>query len=214
MVAQEGRSQDRTGLDILRENAASCTRCELYKEATQVVVGEGPASARLVLVGEQPGDQEDRQGRPFVGPAGAVLDRALTAAAIDRDHVYVTNAVKHFKWTPRGKRRLHQTPNQTEVQACRPWLEREFELLEPEIAVLMGAVAAKAVLGPEFRVTKSHGKVTTAELGGWSGTVVATVHPSSILRTPDGEARDEAFSGLVADLEVARRELNHMRTSE
>ena len=189
--------------DAVRAEAAACTRCDLYRSATQVVFGEGPVPAPLMLVGEQPGDQEDQQGRPFVGPAGALLDRALTAAAIDRSLAYVTNAVKHFKWTPRGKRRLHQTPNQTEVQACRPWLERELELVQPAVTVLMGATAAKAVLGPNFRVTKSHGELITAALGGWTGPVVATVHPSSILRAPDEEAREKAFAGFVADLEVA-----------
>jgi DNA polymerase len=161
----------------------------------------------LVLVGEQPGDQEDRQGEPFVGPAGGVLDRALKAAEIDRSVAYVTNAVKHFKWTPRGTRRLHQTPNQTEVQACRPWLEQELELVQPEVTVLMGATAAKAVLGAGFRVTKSHGELITAVVGGWTGPVVATVHPSSILRAPDGDAREKAFAGFVADLHVAADQL-------
>ncbi|HEX3540756.1 MAG TPA: UdgX family uracil-DNA binding protein [Acidimicrobiales bacterium] len=192
---------------MLRAESAACTRCDLYRSATQVVFGEGPVPAPLVLVGEQPGDQEDRQGEPFVGPAGGVLDRALKAAEIDRSVAYVTNAVKHFKWTPRGTRRLHQTPNQTEVQACRPWLEQELELVQPEVTVLMGATAAKAVLGAGFRVTKSHGELITAVVGGWTGPVVATVHPSSILRAPDGDAREKAFAGFVADLHVAADQL-------
>ena len=189
-------------LERLREEAAACTRCDLYQRATQTVFGEGPVPATLALVGEQPGDQEDLRGHPFVGPSGELLDRALEAAGIDRSQVYVTNAVKHFKWTPRGKRRLHQSPNQTEIQACRPWLEHELEVVTPALVGILGAVAAKAVLGASFRVTRSRGQALTATVGGWSGTVVATVHPSSILRSVDAEAREEAYAAFVADLKV------------
>ncbi len=164
--------------------------------------GEGPVPARLALIGEQPGDAEDRQGRPFVGPSGELLDRALAAAGIERASVYVTNAVKHFKWTPRGKRRIHQSPNRTEVVACRPWLEQELEAVAPELIGLLGAVAAQAVLGADFRVTQSRGQVWRATVGGWSGQAVATVHPSSILRAPDAGARAQAFDSFVADLMV------------
>ncbi len=189
-------------LASLRHEAARCTRCDLYQAATQTVFGEGPVPAGLALVGEQPGDHEDRSGHPFVGPSGELLDRALQAAGIDRSQVYVTNAVKHFKWTPRGKRRIHQTPNQTEIQACRPWLDTELELAQPRLIGLLGAVAAKAVLGPAFRVTRSRGQVVTAATGVWSGPAVATVHPSSILRTTDAAAREQGFKAFVADLEV------------
>ena len=189
-------------LDQLRVQAVSCTRCDLYQNATQTVFGEGPAHAFLALIGEQPGDQEDRQGHPFVGPSGELLDRALREAGIERERVYMTNAVKHFKWTPRGKRRIHQTPNQTEIQACHPWLEDELEVVSPEVAGLLGAVAAKALLGPAFRVTRSRGQVLAAEAGRWRGRAVATVHPSSILRAPDPDARAEAYDAFVADLKV------------
>ena len=189
-------------VDRLRVEASSCTRCDLYQHATQTVFGEGPGHAFLALIGEQPGDQEDRQGRPFVGPSGELLDRALREAGIDRGRVYMTNAVKHFKWTPRGKRRIHQTPNQTEIQACHPWLEGELEVVSPKVAGLLGATAAKALLGPAFRVTRSRGQVLPAEAGHWRGRAVATVHPSSILRAPDPDARAEAYDAFVSDLKV------------
>jgi DNA polymerase len=189
-----------TSLAKLREAVQGCRGCDLYKDATQAVFGEGPKQARVMLVGETPGDQEDRQGHPFVGPAGKLLDKALVAAGIDRDDVYVTNAVKHFKFTlpDRGKRRLHKTPNRTEIVACRPWLDRELELVDPAVLVCLGATAAKALLGPSFRVTQQRGEVLP-----WpehDGVVVATVHPSSILRADDREERYEEF---VADLKVA-----------
>ncbi len=192
----------RAAVERIRADAGSCTRCHLYERATQTVFGEGPVPAALALIGEQPGDYEDQQGHPFVGPSGELLDRALNAAGIDRTRVYVTNAVKHFKWTPRGKRRIHQTPNQSEIQACRPWVEQELELAAPATAGLLGAVAAKALFGPQFRVTRSRGQVLPATMGRWSGRAVATVHPSSILRATDAEAREVAFAAFVADLRV------------
>lgn len=180
--------------------ARSCTNCDLYGNATQTVFGEGPAQARIVLVGEQPGDQEDIEGHPFVGPAGGVLDRALGEAGIDRSEVYVTNTVKHFKWVPKGKRRIHQRPNARQIRACLPWLETEIELVEPEVLVCMGAVAAQALLGASFKVTEQRGVPVESPL---APTVLATIHPSAILRQLDSEARREAFAGFVADLEVA-----------
>jgi len=181
----------------LRVQAAHCTRCPLYENATQTVFGAGSRRARVMMVGEQPGDQEDRQGRPFVGPAGHVFDRALAAAGIDRRDVYVTNAVKHFKWAPRGKRRLHVKPNAREIAACRPWLDGELAAVRPELLVCLGAVAAQALLGRSFRVTKQRGQLLPSEL---APHVLATVHPSSILRAPDADARRRAFDDFVADL--------------
>ncbi len=187
----------RGSLDALREAVQGCRGCPLHAEATQAVFGAGPAGARLVLVGEQPGDQEDRVGEPFVGPAGGVLDRALEAAGIDRGETYVTNAVKHFKWKARGPRRIHEKPNWSEQVACRPWLERELEAVSPRGIVLLGATAAQSLLGRDFRVTRSRGRVLESEL---AEVVLATIHPSAVLRADD---RDEAFAGLVNDLEVA-----------
>lgn len=188
--------------------ARSCRGCSLYRDAAQTVFGAGPAAARLMLVGEQPGDQEDRTGEPFVGPAGRLLDKALDAAGIDRDPVYVTNAVKHFKFThaERGKRRIHQTPTRTEVVACRPWLIAELDAVTPDVLVLLGATAAKSLLGNSFRLTAHRGEVlrlpdddTTADL---DPAVVVTVHPSSVLRGPPS-SRDDAFDALVSDLRFA-----------
>jgi uracil-DNA glycosylase len=193
-----------TTLRELAEEAASCTRCDLYRRATATVFGEGRAGAAMVLLGEQPGDQEDKQGRPFVGPAGRILDRALDEAGISRADVYVTNAVKHFKWTERGKRRIHQRPNTTEIRACGHWLDAELEVIKPRLIVLLGAVAGEAVFGSGFRVGKHKGKVTKASLRTWQGPTVATIHPSAVLRTDDQDARDRAYQGLVADLRVAR----------
>lgn len=192
-------------LEAVRLQARSCTNCDLYANATQTVFGEGPAGATMLLVGEQPGDQEDEAGLPFVGPAGGVLDRALEAAGIDRGEVYVTNAVKHFKWIPRGKKRIHQRPNVRQIRACLPWLENEIELVEPGVLVCMGAVAAQALLGPKFLVTQQRGKPVESPL---ARTVIATIHPSSILRQIDSEARREAFDSLVDDLKVAARYAN------
>jgi uracil-DNA glycosylase family protein len=194
--------EDRS-LESLRTAAASCKGCPLWEPATQTVFSRGPESARLVLVGEQPGDQEDLQGKPFVGPAGRVLVRALDEAAVDRNDVYVTNAVKHFKFTVRGKRRIHATPDAAEAAACRPWLRAELELLRPRLVVLLGATAAKTVYGSGFRVTRERGIVMDWPVAG-GPRAMATIHPSAVLRADD---QDAAFAGLVADLRIAAREL-------
>jgi uracil-DNA glycosylase family protein len=216
------------GLEGLRTAAAGCRACELWEPATQTVFGEGPDTARIVLVGEQPGDQEDRVGEPFVGPAGKMLDRALADAGIDRRDAYVTNAVKHFRFTPKGKRRIHQTPGPEHLRACRPWLEAEFAVLAPEVVVCLGATAAKALISPSFRITKDRGQLIPWSLPGLAAVVddghqeadddepdegtpaqtwmLATTHPSAILRTPD-ESRAAAYDALVADLAVVARAL-------
>ncbi len=186
-------------LSRLRRQAAECERCDLFKNATQTVFGQGPGDARMMLVGEQPGDAEDSEGAVFVGPAGKLLDRALLAAGLNREELYLTNAVKHFKWKPRGKRRIHQNPDRGEVVACRSWLEAEIATVEPELIVALGAVAAKALLGPDVRVTRDRGVFIDAA---GVGLVMPTVHPSSVLRA-DGESRTVAFEALVADLELA-----------
>jgi DNA polymerase len=191
-----------TNLRPLREAAQACRGCDLYKDATQVVFGAGPKAARVLFVGEQPGDQEDRQGQPFVGPAGALLDKALADAGIARTEVYLTNAVKHFKWEPRGKRRIHKKPRVSEIKACRPWLEAELRAVTPVVVVCLGATAAQAVLGASFKLMQSRGTVQRSEL---SPRVVATIHPSAVLRAPDSEGRREAYAMLVADLKVAAR---------
>jgi uracil-DNA glycosylase len=196
-----------TTLTKLRDSAAECTRCDLYQRATQTVFGEGKAGASIALIGEQPGDQEDKQGHPFVGPAGRLLDRALAEAGIDRADVYVTNAVKHFKWTERGKRRIHQRPAAREIRACGHWLEAELDAVQPRLAVLLGAVAGQAVFGSRFRVGDHKGTTEQASLGSWRGMVVATIHPSAVLRGPGAEARDQAYAGLVEDLRLARETL-------
>ena len=187
-------------LRTLRAAAADCRGCGLYARATRAVFGEGPSRARIVLIGEQPGDQEDVTGRPFVGPAGGVLDRALAAAGLDRNSVYVTNAVKHFSFEPRGKARLHKKPKPGEVRACRPWLEAELSVIHPALLVLLGSTAAQAVLGPAFRVTKERGKVLPSPFG---VAAVATWHPSALLRAPDAAARERMFGELVSDLQTA-----------
>src|SRR5438067_3983712 len=186
-----------TSLDELRQAAARCTACDLYKNATQTVFGEGESGARVMLVGEQPGDREDLAGDPFVGPAGRILDEGLEAAGVDRRDAYVTNVVKHFKWEARGKRRIHKKPNALEIAACRPWLDAEVEAVGPELVVCLGATAAQALLGRDFRITKQRGQFFEGLLG---PTVTATVHPSSILRAPDEEARRAEFDAFVADL--------------
>jgi DNA polymerase len=210
------------GLVGLREAAAGCRACELWEPATQTVFGEGPETARIVFVGEQPGDQEDRAGEPFVGPAGKLLDRALADAQIDRRDAYVTNAVKHFRFTPTPKRRIHQSPGAEHLMACRPWLEAEFAVLAPEVVVCLGAVAAKALISPSFRITRERGQllpwtppgVPAAEAGDdeaeeevpaqtW---ILATTHPSAVLRTPE-ENRAAAYDALVADLRVVAHAL-------
>ena len=189
----------RPSLASLRKAAENCTGCDLYKHATQTVFGAGPAKARVMLVGEQPGDVEDREGLPFVGPAGRLLDRALVDAGIDRTLVYVTNAVKHFKWVQRGKRRLHSKPGAREIQACHPWLEAEIATLKPAVIVALGATAAKALLGNTFRVSRQRGEPVASPL---APHVLATVHPSSLLRAPDPAAREADYARFVADLRV------------
>jgi DNA polymerase len=190
----------RPSLSRLRAIAADCKACDLYKRATQTVFGEGPRRAELMLVGEQPGDAEDLAGHPFVGPAGRLLDQALAAAGIDRARVYVTNVVKHFKWEPRGKRRIHAKPNAGEIGACRPWLETEIALVKPRVLVCLGATAAQALLGKAFKVSRQRGEFVDSAL---APLVTATVHPSSILRAPTDEARHEEMRRFVADLEKA-----------
>ena len=198
---------DTGSVNRLAAAARGCRGCQLYADAEQTVFGAGPRAARMMLVGEQPGDQEDRAGKPFVGPAGRILDQALDAAGIDRDDLYVTNAVKHFKFTvrrERGKRRIHQTPSRTEAVACRPWLLAELDAVEPSVVVLMGAVAAKSLLGNDFRLTAHRGELLhlATDDGLRNPDLVVTVHPSSILRGPP-DRRDEALSGLVDDLRFA-----------
>jgi uracil-DNA glycosylase len=192
---------DRRSLPALRAAATGCRGCALWADATQTVFGEGAKAARAMFVGEQPGDQEDRSGRPFVGPAGRLLDDALEAAGIDRAHVYVTNAVKHFKWRARGKRRIHQKPNWTETSACRPWLEAELDVVRPRVLVLLGATAAQSLLGRDFRVTAHRGELIESDL---AEAVTATVHPSSILRGKP-EEREASFAAFVDDLGVVAR---------
>jgi DNA polymerase len=184
-------------IEQLRIAAAGCRACDLWERATQTVFGEGRAASWLMLVGEQPGDKEDLSGTPFVGPAGELLDRALDEAGIDRREVYVTNVVKHFKWKPRGKRRIHQKPNAAEVRACRPWLDAELGSVTPAAIVCLGATAAQALIRRDFRVTREHGELMPSSFGPPIG---ATIHPSLVLRAPDGEARQLAYRGLVDDL--------------
>jgi DNA polymerase len=190
---------DRLSITALREAVQGCRGCPLYANATQAVFGEGTLKAEVMLVGEQPGDQEDTAGAPFVGPAGKVLDRALEEAGIDRGTTYVTNAVKHFKWKARGTRRIHDKPSWTETMACRPWLDAELALVKPRALVLLGAVAAQALLGKTFKVTQQRGKPLDSEL---ADLVLATIHPSAVLRA---ENRDEMFAGLASDLRVVSR---------
>ena len=190
---------ERATIDRLQEAAAGCRACDLWRTGTQTVFGDGSRVARIVFVGEQPGDEEDVQGRPFVGPAGRLLDKALVEAGIDRRDVYVTNVVKHFKWEPRGKKRIHKKPNGREIRACRPWLDAEVRALDPGLIVCLGAAAAQALLGSKFLVSKRRGEfIETA--GG--ATLFATVHPSSILRAPDSETRAVEYARFVADLRL------------
>jgi DNA polymerase len=205
------------GLDGLRTAAAGCRACELWEPATQTVFGDGPPTARIVFVGEQPGDREDRQGEPFVGPAGRLLDEALGDAGIDRRDAYITNAVKHFRFTQKGKRRIHQKPGAEHLRACRPWLEAEFAVLRPEVVVCLGATAATALISPSFRITRDRGQLLPWTPPGVEAAdeeedapaqtwMLATTHPSAILRTPD-DARDAAYRALVDDLTVVAHAL-------
>lgn len=187
-------------LPKLIEAARRCQACDLYKTGTQTVFGEGSCNSLVMLVGEQPGDKEDLQGRPFVGPAGALLDRALDDAGIDRERVYVTNAVKHFKWEPRGKRRIHKKPNAMEIAACRPWLDAEIAVIKPRVIVCLGATATGSLLGRDFRVTQRRGELVQSRLG---LRILATVHPASILRAPDDDRRHVEYARFVSDLKVA-----------
>jgi DNA polymerase len=200
-TADDAAIVPKESLSTLREEAAHCTRCDLYRHATQTVFGEGPAHAKIVLVGEQPGDQEDLAGKPFVGPAGQLLDRALDEAGIERDKVYITNAVKHFKFEPRGKRRIHSKPNAGEIKACKWWLERELVTLAPKFIIALGATAAQSLMGKAVAVTRLRGHET--ELMGVRGLI--TVHPSYLLRIPDEEGKALEYKKFVADLKLAKR---------
>jgi uracil-DNA glycosylase len=197
--------KEATGLDELRAAAASCRGCDLYRDATQTVFGKGPQTARAILVGEAPGDQEDLQGAPFVGPAGDVLSRALVDANLPRGDVYVTNAVKHFKFLRTPRRRIHQTPGSVEIGACRPWLEAELALIRPEILVCLGGTAAKALLGAEFRIMKQRGQILTGT--GWAPKAMATLHPSAVLRAEDAAGQQRLYGMLVSDLRLVRSEV-------
>ena len=196
---ERGNREGMSRLDELRAEAAGCRACPLWQTGTQTVFGEGPVRARVVFVGEQPGDQEDRQGRPFVGPAGRLLDEALERAGIDRSTAYLTNAVKHFKWTARGKRRIHAKPSWSEIAACHPWLEAELDVVRPEVLVCLGATAAQALLGRQFRVTKERGAWVDSPL---AAHVTATIHPSSILRQTTDEDRHREMDAFVDDLKL------------
>src|SRR5438876_741413 len=190
---------DRPTIPKLRAAAATCRACDLWKTGTQTVFGEGGLKPRVVLVGEQPGDQEDLQGRPFVGPAGKLLDKVLEQVGINRDETYVTNAVKHFKWEPRGKRRIHKKPNSLEINACKPWIEAEIATLKPQVIVCMGATAAQALLGRDFRVSTQRGRLVKSDLAPY---VIATIHPSALLRAPDEETRDLEMKRFINDFKV------------
>ena len=194
----------RPTLTSLKIAAAGCTACDLWKKGTQTVFGEGGRRARVLFVGEQPGNEEDLTGKPFVGPAGRLFDNALAEAGIDRKQTYVTNVVKHFKWEPRGKRRIHKKPNATEIAACRPWLEAEIAVVKPDVLVALGATAAQSLLGPQFRVTKQRGEFIESTLAPY---MMATVHPSSILRAPDDETRKLEYRSFVNDLKKLARVL-------
>jgi len=195
----------------LRATAANCRACDLWKTGTQTVFGEGGGTKpRVMLVGEQPGDQEDIQGHPFVGPAGKLLDKALAEAGIDREQVYVTNAVKHFKWEPRGKRRIHKKPNSMEITACKPWIEAEIEVLQPDVIVCLGATAAQALLGRQFKVSTQRGTWVPSPLARF---VMATVHPSSLLRAPDDETRRREMERFIGDLKLVHKALEEHKVA-
>ncbi|MGH9522930.1 MAG: UdgX family uracil-DNA binding protein [Terriglobales bacterium] len=198
---------DRPTLPKLRQAAAGCKACDLWKTGTQTVFGEGASRAKVLFVGEQPGDKEDLAGKPFVGPAGGVLDKALVAAGIERSETFVTNAVKHFKWEPRGKRRLHKKPNSIEIAACRPWLNAEIEVVKPQVIVALGATAAQALLGKDFRVTQRRGELIESEMAPY---IVATVHPSSILRAPDDDSRHAEMARFIGDLKQVAKALRNL----
>lgn len=209
-----GKSEDQSAADLipdhpslssLREAAADCKACDLWKGGTQTVFGEGRRRAKVMFIGEQPGNEEDLTGKPFVGPAGKLFDSALEEAGIDRSQTYVTNVVKHFKWEPRGKRRIHKKPNAGEIAACRPWLHAEIALIKPDVIVALGATAAQALLGPKFRVTKQRGEFLESDLAPY---VMATVHPSSILRAPDDETRRLELRRFINDLKKLARVIN------
>lgn len=199
---------ERTSLKSLREAAAGCRGCHLWKPATQTVFGEGAKRSRVMMVGEMPGDREDRSGRPFVGPAGRELDKGLEAAGIDRRDVYITNVVKHFKYRQRGKRRIHQKPDAAEISACRPWLEAELEQVAPDALIALGATAARALLGPKFRLLAQRGTLVDSEL---SPIVMATIHPSAILRAPDDESRQRERRAFTDDLRAAARAIARLQ---
>jgi uracil-DNA glycosylase family protein len=200
-------------LPALHRAAESCKGCPLYKNGTQTVFGQGRPTARIVMIGEQPGDQEDHAGKPFVGPAGKILDDALAEVGIDRDEVYVTNAVKHFKWTPKGKRRIHSKPTSREISACMPWLQAELQVIQPQMVVCLGATAAQTLMGKDFRITKSRGEIfRDTPHAPW---LMATAHPSSILRAPSDDDREKAYRAFVEDLSTAAKEIgaSALRTS-
>ena len=202
------RARDvRPSINKLRDAAATCKACDLWKTGTQTVFGEGKASSLIMFIGEQPGDKEDLAGRPFVGPAGGLLDKALEEAGIDRSKVYVTNVVKHFKWEPRGKRRIHKKPNAVEITACRPWLDAELDVIKPRAIICLGSTAAQAVIGPKFRVSIQRGQFVKSDLAEY---VTATVHPSSILRAPTDEARRAERAKFVEDLKKIRAVLGEI----
>jgi DNA polymerase len=201
---KKGRADPAARIERLREEAAGCRDCPLWERATQTVFGEGNARAKMMLVGEVPGDMEDRKGHPFIGPAGRILDAALSDAGIERADTYVTNAVKHFKWEPRGKRRLHKTPSQREIDACHQWLEREIAAVQPAVIVCLGATAAKSLLGPSFRITHERGKIQRRE---GLPDLVPTFHPSYLLRLIDRPGEEETHRQFVADLRLAARYL-------
>src|SRR5213080_92825 len=207
--ARPARPPDTTSWSAVREAAKDCEACHLFERATQTVFGEGPKGAAMMLVGEQPGDYEDVAGKPFVGPAGKIMDQALEEAGIDRSEVYVTNAVKHFKWEPRGKRRIHSKPSSREVAACKPWLKAEVEVVQPDLIVALGATAAQAIFGPKFRVTQHRGEAITDS--SWAPCVMATVHPSSLLRAPDEAARREAIAAFEKDIKAVKKQLDHIK---
>jgi uracil-DNA glycosylase family protein len=200
-VTAEPLVPPRPSLPKLRDAAADCKACDLWRTGTQTVFGEGKSSATVMFIGEQPGDKEDLSGRPFVGPAGGLLDRALEEAGIDRKQVYVTNVVKHFKWEPRGKRRIHKKPNAVEIQACRPWLDAELRVVKPRAIICLGSTAAQAVIGPKFKVSIQRGQFVESDLAEF---VTATVHPSSILRAPTDEARRAETKRFIDDLKKIR----------